>query len=182
VVENTAGAVDGNGADAQPALGDARLAHHLLADGEGLLEERIEGRAGRPAFAGLVVRVADLAQDLRLADDHRVERGCDAEEVSDDVALGLLVHVRRDASCRHVAQLGEERDHLVVARVAVHGAGGVELDAVAGVEQDRLDALELRAQRLQRIKSLRTREREPLAQFQRRGGVVQSQEEQPLHR
>ena len=39
---------------------------------------------------------ADLAENLRLADHHRVERRCDGEEVLDDVALGLLVEVRAD--------------------------------------------------------------------------------------
>ena len=42
------------------------------------------------------VRVLHLAENLRLADDQRVEAGGDAEQVARGVEVGEVVDVRRD--------------------------------------------------------------------------------------
>ena len=59
------------------ALGDRRLGAHLLAGVQRLAEEPVEHRPGR---AGLERR-PDLAEDLALARNERVEAGGDPEEV-----------------------------------------------------------------------------------------------------
>src|SRR5439155_25429731 len=96
MIENPSGAINGDAADAQSSFGDPGLAHHLFADGEGALKERVERRADGVDGPGGAVGFPDLAENLRLTDHHRVERRCDGEEVLDDVALGLLVEVRAD--------------------------------------------------------------------------------------
>src|SRR5829696_7829704 len=74
MIEDAARVIDGNAGDTEPPLGDARLGHHLLPDGRGALEERVEDWTGRARIAGGVVRFAHLAEDLRLANDHRIQR------------------------------------------------------------------------------------------------------------
>ena len=48
------------------------------------------------ALAGGRVRLLDLAENLRLADDQRVEAGGDAEQMARRVEVGHVVDVRRD--------------------------------------------------------------------------------------
>ena len=79
-------------------LGDARLGAHALGGREGALEEPAEDRAGGAALDRGAVRVLHLAEDLRLADHHRVERGRDAEHVAH--RLGVAVLVERGARAR----------------------------------------------------------------------------------
>ena len=131
MLENPAGAFDGDGADADAAFGDLRLRHHLLADGDGALEEGIERRADGAGRAGEVVGFADLAEDLRFADDHGIDRAGDGEDVLDGIALRFGVEMRTQFVDADIAPGGEEGDHVLFPRAAVDGAGGVELDAVA---------------------------------------------------
>ena len=65
------------GRDRRRALADRGLGAHALADRERLPEDAVEQRPGRDRL----VRVADLAEDLALARDERVEPGGDAEQV-----------------------------------------------------------------------------------------------------
>jgi hypothetical protein len=65
--------------------------------------------------------------------------------------------------------------------VLVDSAGEVELDAVAGGEEDQLAVGETLLEAMEGIGALLRIERQSLAQFQRCGGVVQSQEQEAVH-
>ena len=59
------------------------------------VEQPVEHRARRRARrVGDGVRVLHLAENLRLADDQRVEAGGDAEQMARDVEIGDVVDVR----------------------------------------------------------------------------------------
>src|SRR6185503_881960 len=64
-----------------------RLGPHALAGVQRVLEQPVQQRAGGAARARRLVRVAYLAEDLRLAPHERVEPGRDAEEVRDRLAV-----------------------------------------------------------------------------------------------
>ena len=83
-VEDLPGHVDGDAGDRQLALVHAGLLADLLADPERLLEDPVEDRADRLARDGRAVGVADLAEDLPLAQDQALQAGRDPEQVPDD--------------------------------------------------------------------------------------------------
>ena len=94
-------------------------------------------RPGRVGRGGELVRLAHLAQDLRLARHERVEPGGDAEEMERGVgAAALHQHGLEHEAGALVERLASERLEPLGAV-----AGEVELGAVAGREHDRLDAL-----------------------------------------
>jgi len=81
-------------------------------------------------------RNLDLAEDLRLADDHGVERRGYAEEMADGFALAELVEVGLDGVGGNGEVLVQEAQ-----QAGIGGAGGFvlpgdELDAVAGGENE----------------------------------------------
>ena len=71
-------------------------------------------------------------------------------------------------------EIGEELDQFLVARVAVNFASGVELDAVAGGEENQFAVVESLPKPGDGIRLLARVERQPLPHLQRCGGVVQA--------
>ena len=78
-------------ADRHGALAERGFGAHALADAEGPVKQLAQQRAGAVSLGRRLERVLHLAEDLRLADDERVESGGDAEQMRD----GGLVVVRR---------------------------------------------------------------------------------------
>ena len=74
---------------------DRRLGVRTLADPQRLLEEGVEGRADAAVLLALAQRLAGLAEDLSLADHHRVETGGHLEEVGDRAVVVVDVEVRQ---------------------------------------------------------------------------------------
>ena len=64
---------------------------HLLGDRERALEQLVQRRAQRAGLVGLAHGLLHLAQDLRLAQHHRIEPGGDAEGVA---RRGAVFHAR----------------------------------------------------------------------------------------
>jgi hypothetical protein len=131
------GAVERDGHQRLPGLVDAGVGVHLLADVQRLLEQLVQGAACRLAVARLAVGGAQLAEDLRLPDDHRVEPGRHREQVLDGLALPVHVQVALEVVERHARALREQVRDGVDARVEAVGVG-VHLDPVAGGEHHRL--------------------------------------------
>src|SRR5207245_4460589 len=73
---------DGRRADRGRAAGDAGARARLLADRERVVEESGQDRADPAGLARGVQRVAHLPEDLRLAEQLRLEPGRDREEVA----------------------------------------------------------------------------------------------------
>jgi hypothetical protein len=120
----------GSGGDGGRILADRRLGAHLLARVQRLAEQPVEDRAGHPGLVGL----ADLAEDLALTGNHRVEPGRDAEEVQRRRLVGQTVEDTAElvlGQAAHAHQRGERADLRV-------GPDQVELGAVAGRKADGL--------------------------------------------
>ena len=156
----------------------------LLADaaagGERAAEEAVEDRPGGALDQRQLVGAFDLALDLGLADDHRVEPGGDPEEVVGGVAAAARVEVAEQLGGRDLRLAGEdaERRRLGFDRV---GDDQVELGAVAGRDRRRLvDALG-GGQLAQGADGAALGQREPLAQVERRRLVGDAEGEQLAH-
>ncbi len=108
-------------------------------------------------------------QDLGLADDHRVERADDAEQVLDDSVILDDVEVARQFVAVQVVELAQEVDDRVGPRL---GCGHrVDLGAVARREDDGLRDLRTVGERRERLRLHVSREGELLADLDRRGLV-----------
>ena len=123
-------------ADRDRSARDIRPGANLFRDPEGALEKPVQKRTGRPGFAGRGVGFLRLAENLGLADHHRIEPGSNAEKMLH--ALLCLVPVedfrfilQRIHPRREQALYNPLRRHRLLGR-------GVDFDAIAGGEQERL--------------------------------------------
>ena len=88
VAEDLAGERDRRVAERDRALGEPGIGADTLADGEGAMEQAVDHAAGAARLAGGLVGVLDLPEDLRFADDERIESGRDPEQVAGGVGVG----------------------------------------------------------------------------------------------
>ncbi len=95
-------------ADRHRAFGQLGLAPHALAGGERGVEQAVEERAGRVLIGRGRVGLLHLAEDLRLADDERIEPGGDPEQVAGGVGFAAGVDVRPQIVGRHGAGRRQE--------------------------------------------------------------------------
>jgi hypothetical protein len=128
-----------------------------------------DGTDGADLLAG-AERVARLAQDLALADGHRVEPGDHLEEVGDGAVVVVDVEVRDHRLGGLAGPLDEQPRHLLDAAVEAVDVG-VDLEPVAGRDDRRLgDVLAGRDVVDQLVHAVAV-ERDPLQQRDRRGLV-----------
>src|SRR4051794_5885150 len=71
--ENLSSKLDRHVADGDSRGRDARLSSDALGDAESLMDKTIENAPGCPGLDRERIGMTHLAQDLRLADNHRVE-------------------------------------------------------------------------------------------------------------
>jgi hypothetical protein len=149
---------------------DARVGVHALADPQRGLRQVVQHAADRADLATERVRRAKLAEDLRLADHHRVQAGRDGHQVLDRRLGEVHVQVLGQVSDRHPRVAREHGGDLGDGRVEP-GDVGVHLDAIAGREEqhltDRLGAVQL----VERLAQLVDRDHGLLQQGDRRGAV-----------
>src|SRR5919107_852603 len=118
------------------AVPDPGLRAHLLADPERGVEQAVEHHAGALLLCRGPVRLADLAEDLTLPHDHRVEGRGYPVEVADGVRVGQPVRVLIERGPIHPAVLREELQDPRARALVLDD--GVDLGPVAGREQDGL--------------------------------------------
>ena len=109
-------------------------------------------------------RVLDLAEDLRLADDERVEPGGDTEQVARGVVIDVRVEMRTNALGRQLVELGEKRDQVLAARVGVL-ACDVQLRAVARRDHNSLGGMLAPSERPHRRLEAAAAEIQPLPEL-----------------
>ncbi len=166
--------LDRHRAHAHRAGRDVRLGAHPLRDREGASETTVQQRAHATRRLARAVRALDLPEDLRLADDHRVEARRDAErvlnrlrppalvqELVDHVGLGALRQIRAERARR-----GDD----VVGRT-------VQLHAVARAQHHRLSELRLREYAPDLLGDRFRRNGQTLAHVERRGVVGEPDDE-----
>ena len=178
--EPTGDQVQCGGDDAAPGPVDAGLGVHPLADPQRLLHQLVQVPAGGLVLGSQAVRVPQLAQDLGLADHHRVEPGGHPQRVGRRVDVEVDVQVRGQQADVQPGPLGEHRTDVGQATVE-GGDGGVDLDPVAGGEHDGLVDVRLGHEAGQELRGLVPRHGEPLEQLNR-GGVVGQADYEQVHR
>ncbi len=108
-----------------------------FADPEPLLEQGVQGGADRTVILASSQGGPDLAEDLALANHHRVESGSDGEQVRDGGLVVVDVERCGERVCRELGAPHEQRGQILDAAVeAVHI--GIYLDPVAGSQHNRL--------------------------------------------
>ena len=94
--EDFAGEIDSDGCDGDGVGADAGFAARFFGGGKGALQQVLELAGDGPGGARHGKGLLDLAENLRLADDHGIEAGGHAEEMADGFLLAVFVEVRRE--------------------------------------------------------------------------------------
>ena len=116
---------------------DVGVGADLLAPLDGPLEQEVEHRAGAGLAPGRLPRPTDLAQDLMLAQHHRVEPGRHLEQVTDGVLVVVGVEVGVEPLRVDPGEQAQGPPHVTEALVEALGVD-VDLGPVAGGEDDGL--------------------------------------------
>ena len=123
----TAASVSASETSDAPAASMPVLGVHPLADPQRLLGQLVQRPADGAGLVGCGVGGAQLAEDLRLADDHRVQPGGHREQVLHGGARVVHVDVLGQLGQRHPGVPAEHRGH--VGQPAVEGVHDrVDLD------------------------------------------------------
>jgi hypothetical protein len=95
-----------------PGAIDAGLGVRALADAQRLLHQLVQQPTDALRLDGRLVCLAQLAEDLRLADHHRIETGGDPEGVVDRGLVVVDVEVRRQFAGGPTRVPGEHGAHI----------------------------------------------------------------------
>src|SRR5438270_940798 len=106
--ENLSAQLDRREADGDGGGGDAGLVADALGDVQRVVDELVQNAPGGAGLDGDGVGVAHLSEHLRLADDERVERGGNAEDVAHGGLVGVRVEVSAEQLDGHFACAAQE--------------------------------------------------------------------------
>jgi hypothetical protein len=152
------------------AFAEPGLAAHAFAHGERGVEQAVRERAGMFDARRGGKGVFHLSQDLRLADDERIQSGGNTEQVPRGFAAAQHEYVGGHAVPGQGVVLGDEARADVGGGVAVRR--GVNLRAVAGGHDHRLARHLAVDERLERRVEPRAREIDGFPQLDRRGPMA----------
>ena len=133
------------------AAGDGRLGAHPLADLEGLAEQRRQHRPGRRLGPGGVPGVADLAQDLALPEDRRVQPGRHLEQVGGRRLVVVGVQLIGRTSSGGMPLHAERKLRMSLMAPWKRAGHGVDLGPQAGRDDDHLAQVVPAGQVVQRL-------------------------------
>src|SRR5215831_18797867 len=162
------------GGNRHRACAEFRFVADSLADLQCALKHAIENRAGRAGFMGQAVGFSNLAENLRLAEDHGVKARGHAKQVANGMAVVAVVERRAQVFRLYGVEPAEV--------VGQHGGGlartlrwhAINLAAIAGGEHQRLVKYALGPQFRDRLARLIRRERHTLSDLDWSRAVVQS--------
>ena len=86
----------GGEADGHGALAESCFCPHAFPDQEGPVKQLAQHRAGPVMFRGSLKGVLHLSEDLRLADDDRVESSGHSEQMTDSGLAVVREQMRRE--------------------------------------------------------------------------------------
>ena len=175
VLEQLGGQAHRGGGHADGVRADLGGRAHVLRDREGPLEHLVQRGAERAGRVGLAHGLLHLAEDLRLAQHHRIEPTGYAKGMAGSLPVFKDVCMVRELVAAHAAHLRQpvHRGHHHLGR-----RGAVELGAVARGDEGGLGThVQSLAQGVQRRAQLPERERKTTAQIDGRGRVVQAEGE-----
>src|SRR5262249_5191433 len=88
---------------------DAGLRVDSLSDAQRLLHQLVQQPPDRVVLSRDAVGLAELAEDLRFADHHRVETGCNAKRVTYGIGVVVDVEVTGESAEVQAGPGGENR-------------------------------------------------------------------------
>ena len=121
-------------ADRDRAVADQGGLAHAFGDLKGLVKCAMEHQPDRRGLRRLRVCEFQLAKNLRLANDHRVEARADAKQMADRVAPAEVVQRLVERGAFDLAIRGEEARDCRPGALSIRGDAD-DLDAIAGREQ-----------------------------------------------
>ena len=172
VAEDLARERDRRKADRDGARGEPGLRADALAGGERRVKQPVEHGADRLRAGGEGVGFFHLAEDLRLADDQRIEAGGHAEQMTGGVEIDQVVNMRGELAAIDAVKLADEGAEIGARRPDVF-ARRIDFGAIAGGEHDRLVGRAPGGQRPQR-RLHASLEVDPLTQVDGRGAVTEA--------
>ena len=104
---------DGGEADGHGAFAESCFRPHAFADQEGPVKQLAQHRPGAVMFRGSLKGVLHLSEDLRLADDDRVETGGHSEQMTDSGLVVVREQMRREHRLRQVVVVAQESCRLL---------------------------------------------------------------------
>ena len=153
-----------------------RFVAHALAHLEGRLKHAIEHRPGLAAVQRNLVGVANLSQNLRFAQQHRIQAGRYAEEMAHGVAVTMAVQRAVELAQRKLVERGDEQFDGAGAVNGVFARHSVEFAAIARRKDQRFLKNAARTQLFRGFPRLLGSERHALAHFDRGRAMIQSDE------
>ncbi|MCY1411063.1 hypothetical protein D9M71_264450 [compost metagenome] len=169
VGEDLPGQADSGKCHGNRVLADGGVGTHRLGGTEGGLEQATEQRADGTGLTRHGVGGLHLAKDLRLAEDHGIQPGCDAHHVTDGCIVLIHVGTGTQFFQAQVVIAGQPGEHFIGAGVVLLQ---IQLAAIAGGENGRLAAGRDTAQLLQGLHQLLRSEGHTFADVHRSGLVV----------
>jgi len=169
---------DGDRGDGDGRAADLGLGADTLGYGEGTLQQRLQRRGDSADLVRDGIGLLDLAEDLRLADYHGVQRAGDAEEMTDRLAVAELVKVRLDGvgwNGEVFVQEAKEVCRIALRAVVLHGE---ELDTVTGGEDHGFAYSRLLGEGACGVGEASCWDCETLADLDGRGGVIDADQNQ----
>lgn len=175
VAEDFAGELYGGGAYGGGSVGDVGGGADELTDAEDVLKEAIEERPGGSGGVGVLVGFFYLAEDFGLAEDHGVEPGGDAGEVTAGVlAVAVVEGVGGGGVVEGEAFVEEFARGFEGGCFRFSGGGTVDFDAVASGEDDGFGEPTF-AEIKERFRKLGLTERDPFAEGDGGGLVIEAE-------
>ena len=172
IVENALGQADGGKGYGYRAGADGGVGAYLFCRGKSVLEQSAESFAQGAGFGRGLVGCLHLSEDLRFAEDHRIQPAGNAEHVSDGV--GILVGVK--IGMEFFPQEAPLTCNPVDERFRVGAVdAAIEFRAVAGGQNGRLLDFGQADQGTQRRRQAFSRESKSLPYGNRCTVVVQTQ-------
>ena len=158
--------------DAHRLAGDPGLATHALCHQQSPVHHAVQHRPCRVALLGDAVGLTHLADDLRLAQDHRVQAAGHAKQVPDRSISAVLVQVGQCPARDQAATLGQPGRHL--GNVLAFSGHSVQFHPVAGRQQQGFGAHAFAAQIPEQLGDRRRRHGQPLPHFDRSRVVAET--------
>jgi len=169
-LENAFSQMDAGGGHRDDVGADGRRAAHFLGDRERALEKLVQLRAERAVFFGRTHGIFHLAENLRLADDHRIEAAGHAESVADGFRLVVGIDVGRQFVARNLMVMRQPIDHDIG-----RFGGTVDFRPIAGGQDRHFADRPVARQVTQRMAQFVGAKRYPLADGERRGMMVDAE-------
>ena len=108
--ENLPPQLDRREADGDGGSGYSGLAADALGDVQRVVHQSVDDAASRPRLDGQSVGAAHLSQDLRLTDDHRIQRRRDAEDVAHGGIVLVMIEMIAEIFGWNRARVAQEFD------------------------------------------------------------------------